>query len=220
MLVACALLAGPPAPAEDAALASGNASSADGPLIDPGLPPRINDWIPLSWWSPVRFAEGRLNADPYVDLAVLLERKQDAPEDRRYARGSRALLVLYGLPGGSWRRGPLIPGMLPCASCSDTLGGGRESELYDLSISADGVLEIAWIHKRAGIKSVRLFIGWDTGYDGLGLLADDIAQIQPVSHGRTRVRRDYRAGIMWVDGEPRSMPPRFIPIEDVSAAQY
>jgi hypothetical protein len=185
-----------------------------------GPPPRIDDWVPLAWWTPVQSVAGRLNDDAFDDIAVVLERQQDAPEDAQFERGSMGLLILFGTKKGRWRRGPLVPGILPCTVCSDRLSRGQESALFDLSISADGILEIGWIHKGVGTKAVRLFIGWDKGYKALGLLADDVALIRPVSHGRTRVRRDYRAGMMWIDGEPRSMPPRFIPIEDVSSAQY
>lgn len=183
-------------------------------------PPRIDDWVPLEWWSPVQFVTGLLNEDAIEDIAVVLERQQDAPEDRRFERGSRSLLVLYGTEAGGWRRGPMVPGMLPCTVCSGRLGKGQESVMFDLSISADGILEVAWLGRREGMKAVRLFIGWDSAYGDLGLLADDVSLVSPISHARSRVRRDYRAGMMWVDGEPRAMPPRFIPIEDVSAEQY
>ena len=196
------------------------ATPAQPPIATEGAPPRINDWVPLEWWSPVQSVNGTLNDDAFDDIAVVLERKQDAPEEKRFGRGSLALMILYGDEAGGWRRGPMVPGMLPCTLCSDRLGLGQESALFDLSISADGILEIAWVHQREGMKAVRLFIGWDNAYQGLGLLADDVTLIRPVSGGRSRVRRDYRAGMMWIDGEPRSMPPRFILIEDVSAEQY
>jgi len=196
------------------------ATLAQSPFAADGTPPRIDDWVPLDWWSPVQFVSGLLNDDRFDDIAVVLERKRDAPEEKRFERGSLALLILYSDEAGGWRRGPMVPGMLPCTRCSDRLGLGQESALFDLSISADGILEIAWVHQREGMKAVRLFIGWDNAYQGLGLLADDVTLIRPVSGGRGRVRRDYRAGMMWIDGEPRSMPPRFIPIADVAAEQY
>lgn len=186
----------------------------------PAQPPRIDDWVPRDWWTPVQFVTGGLNGDDFDDIAVVLERQRDAPEDPRFERGSLALMILFGTEAGRWRLGPMVPGMLPCTVCSDRLSGGQESALYDLSISDDGVLEIGWVQKGAGMKAVRLFIGWDNAYQGVGLLADDVALIRPAPHGRTRVKRDYRAGMLWIDGEPRSMPPRFIPIEDVSAEQY
>ena len=186
----------------------------------PAQPPRIGDWVSLSEWTPVQFVAGKLNGDDLDDVAVVLERQQDSREDAQLKRGSLALIILFSTESGRWRRGPMVPGMLPCTVCSDRLGGGQESALFDLSISAGGILEIAWVHKRAGTKAVRLYIGWDDAYQGLGLLADDVALIRPVTLGRTRVKRDYRAGMMWIDGKPRSMPPRFIPIEDVSAEQY
>lgn len=189
-------------------------------VLRAGSPPRIDDWVPLSWWTPVQSVTGRLNDDRFDDIAVVLERQQDAPEDAQFERGSMGLLILFGTKAGRWRRGPLVPGILPCTVCSDRLSRGQESALFDLSISADGTLEIGWIQKRAGTKAVRLFFGWDNAHQALGLFADDMALIRPVNHGRTRVRRDYRAGMMWIDGEPRSMPPRFISIEDVSAEQY
>jgi hypothetical protein len=196
------------------------ATLAQPPFSPEGGPPRIDDWIPLDWWSPVQFVSGTLNDDAFDDLAVVLERKQDAPEEKRFERGSSALMILYGDAAGGWRRGPMVPGMLPCTQCSNRLGLGQESALFDLSISADGILEIAWVQQREAMKAVRLFIGWDPSDKGLGLLADDVTLIRPVSGGRSRIRRDYRAGMMWIDGEPRSMPPRFIPIEDITAEQY
>jgi hypothetical protein len=62
-------------------------------------------------------------------------------------------------------------------------------------------------------------IGWDKAHGRLGLLADDVSVINPYG-GRSRVRRDYRGGVMWVDGEPRDMQSRFIPIENVLADGY
>ncbi|QQO52924.1 MAG: hypothetical protein N838_05620 [Thiohalocapsa sp. PB-PSB1] len=191
-------------------------------------PPRINDWVPLVWWSPVQFASGLLNDDSLEDLAVVLERKYDAPEDPAFERGSLALLVLFRTEAENetdeetktWRRGYLIPGMLPCVSCSGKLSHGRESALFDLSISADGILEIGWIQKREAIKAVRLYITWHAEQQGLVLLSDDVVQIKPGTSEQTRLRRHYLNGTQWIDGELRNIPPRVIPIEDLSAEQY
>jgi hypothetical protein len=133
-----------------------------------GPPPRIDDWVPLAWWTPVQSVAGKLNDDAFDDLAVVLERQQDAPEDAQFERGAMALLILFGSKQGRWRRGHLVPGMLPCTVCSSKLGGGQESALFDLSISADGILEIGWIQQRAGTKAVRLFIGWDASPPSAG----------------------------------------------------
>jgi hypothetical protein len=70
------------------------------------------------------------------------------------------------------------------------------------------------------IKAVRLSIGWDSTFGALGLYADDVRFIRPQQGGRRHVRRDYRAGRMWVDGVMQPLAARFIPIEEVKADQY
>ena len=67
---------------------------------------------------------------------------------------------------------------------------------------------------------MRLVIGWDAEHGALGLLADDVTRLRPDGRSRTRTRRDFRAGTLTVDGLTSSMPARFVPIEEVSAAQY
>jgi hypothetical protein len=183
------------------------------------LPPRVDDWLPNDWWTPVRVVSGRLNDDAYDDLAVLVERRTDAPEDPAYPRGSRGLFVIFGQPDGSWRRGPLAAGILPCIDCVSSLGGRIGSAVFDLDITPGGFLEVGWVERGRFTKAVRLRIGWDAYHGALGLYSDDVRIMRP--HGpRGHVRRDYRAGRIWVDGVPQEMPARFIPIEEVSAATY
>jgi hypothetical protein len=181
--------------------------------------PRVDNWLPRDWWTPESVVSGRLDDDPYDDLAVVVQRRVAAPEDPAFPRGSRALFVLFGTADGGWRRGPLLPGLLPCVDCISSLGGTIGSAVFDLDISADGLLEIGWIERKRGTKAVRLIIGWDATYDALGLYADDVQLLRP-GGGRRHVRRDYRAGRMWVDGVAADMPARFIPISEVSATQY
>jgi len=194
---------------------------ADDPSLDTSLalPPVIEDWLPPSWWQPIDIVYGLLDDDSFEDMVVLLQRPADAPEDPPWSRGTRALLVLFNDQQGGWRRGPLVPGLLPCADCSGRLTRTTESALYDIEIGPDGVLEIGWIHRDASTKAVRLYIGWDEAERRLGLLADDVSVINRYGV-RYRVRRDFGAGTMSVDGRLQPMPPRFIPIEDVSAASY
>jgi len=201
-------LVSPPAPAQEA----GTTASAV-------LPPRVDDWLPSDWWTPARVVSGHLNDDPYDDLAVVVQRQRDAPEDPAYPRGARGLFVLFGTPDGGWRRGLLAPGMLPCVECGSGLSGNIASAVVDLEITADGLLEISWVQRRRSTKAVRLLLGWDRIYETLGLYADDITVIRPRG-GRSHVRRDYRAGRIWVDGVPADMPPRFIPVEEISAELY
>lgn len=202
------VLASPPAPAQGASTAAA-----------PALPPRVDDWLPSDWWTPARVVSGRLNDDRYDDLAVVVQRQREAPEDPAYPRGARGLFVLFGTPGGGWRRGPLAPGMLPCVECSSGLSGNIGSAVVDLEITADGLLAVSWVQRRRSTKAVRLLLGWDRTYQTLGLYADDITVIRPRG-GRSHVRRDYRAGRIWVDGVPADMPPRFIPVEEISAELY
>ncbi len=185
----------------------------------PVLPPRVDDWLPRDWWVPAEAVSGRLNEDPYEDLVVLVERRAEVPDDPAFPRGSRGLFVLFGDPDGRWRRGPLLPGLLPCADCRSTLGGRIGSAVFDLAMPAEGLVEVGWVERGRVTKAVRLQIRWDPAHRALGLHADDIRTLLPRG-GRSHVRRDYRAGRMWVDGVPRDMPARFIPIEDVSAEQY
>lgn len=208
---ACALavgLASPLAPAQDA-----------GTIAPVALPPRVDDWLPSDWWTPARVVSGHLNGDPYDDLAVVVQRQREAPEDLAYPRGARGLFVLFGTPDGGWRRGPLAPGMLPCVECSSGLSGNIASAVVDLEITADGLLEVSWVQRRRSTKAVRLLLGWDRIHQTLGLYADDITVIRPRG-GRSHVRRDYRAGRVWVDGVPADMPARFIPVEEISAEHY
>jgi hypothetical protein len=184
------------------------------------LPPRVDDWLPRDWWTPTQVVSGRLNDDPYDDLAVLVLRRTEAPEDPDYPRGSRGLFVIFGMPDGGWRRGPMAAGLLPCLDCVNTLGGRIGSAVFDISINDDGLLEIGWVERMRFIKAVRLSIGWDSTYGALGLSADDVWVIRPGQGGRGHVRRDYRAGRIWVDGVMQSLPARFIPIEQVKADQY
>ncbi|WP_462331200.1 hypothetical protein [Thiohalocapsa halophila] len=208
---ACALaiaLASPPAAAQE----PGTTASAM-------LAPRVDDWLPSDWWTPARVVSGHLNDDPYDDLAVVVQRQREAPEDPAYPRGARGLFVLFGTPDGGWRRGLLAPGMLPCVECGSGLSGNIASAVVDLEITADGLLEISWVQRRRSTKAVRLLLGWDRIYETLGLYADDITVIRPRG-GRSHVRRDYRAGRIWVNGVPTDMPPRFIPVEEISAELY
>ena len=195
---------------------SGGASGSSLPMT---VPPVIDDWVPRTWWQPIDTAYGRVNDDALDDLVVVLQRPQFAPEDPDWPRGSRALLVLFQTARGGWRRGPLVPGLLPCADCTATLSGTAESVLFDISIPSQGVVEIGWVQRRHSTKAVRLRFGWDSGSRELMLVADDVSVINPYD-GRSRVRRDYRRGVMWVNGQPRDMPPEQIRIEDVSAAAY
>jgi hypothetical protein len=183
------------------------------------LPPRVDDWLPNDWWTPERVVSGRLNDDAFDDLAVVVRRQVEAPDDPAFPRGSRALFVIYGGADGVWRRGPLVAGLLPCADCTNALGGNIGSAVLELDINQDGLLEVSWIEHRRFVKAVRLLIGWDATYGALGLHADDV-RILRRRGGPSHVRRDYRAGRIWVDGVAQEMPARFIPIEDVSAASY
>lgn len=183
------------------------------------MPPRVSDWLPSDWWTPVRVVSGRLDDDTYDDLAVLVERRQAAPDDPAYPRGARGLFVLFGKPDGGWRRGPLATGLLPCVECTSRLGGNIGAAVVDLAITADGLLELSWVERHRATKAVRVVIGWDSTYGALGLQTDDITVMRPRG-GRSHVRRDYRAGRMWVNGVPEDMPARFIPIEEISAGQY
>lgn len=192
----------------------------DAPQAPVELPPRVDDWLPSDWWTPTQVASGRLNDDPYDDLAVVVLRRTEAPEDPAYPRGARGLFVIFGMADGGWRRGPMAPGLLPCLDCVNTLGGRIGSAVFDLSISADGLLEIGWVERTRFIKAVRLSIGWDRSYGALGLYADDVWVIRPQQAGRGHVRRDYRAGRIWVDGVMQQLPARFIPVEEVKADQY
>lgn len=199
----------------------GPAASAQGPS-DSGpvmLPPRVDDWLPSDWWTPERVVCGRLDDDAYDDLAVVVQRGHEAPEDPKFPRGARGLFVLFGTADGRWRRGPLVPGLLPCVECSSSLSGNIAAAVVDLSITPDGLLELSWVERRRVTKAVRLAIGWDRTHRALGLYTDDITIIRPRG-GRSHVHRDYRAGRMWVDGMPQAMPARFIPIDEVSADQY
>lgn len=206
LLIWIALLWGASAAAEQAPLAA--------------APPVIGDWVPRSWWRPIDVVYGRLDGDERDDVVALLQRPEDAPEDPRWPRGSRALLILFGDEDGGWRRGPLVPGILPCASCMGTLSGTTESAVIDVAIPRPGMLELGWIHRRHSIKAVRLRFGWEEQRQRLVLIADDVNVIDPRDGKRSRVRRDYRQGRMWIDGESRSIPARLVPIEDVSAAAY
>ncbi|WP_295881742.1 hypothetical protein [uncultured Thiohalocapsa sp.] len=179
----------------------------------------MSDWLPSDWWTPVRVVSGRLDDDPYDDLAVLVERRQAAPDDPAYPRGARGIFVVFGRPDGGWRRGPLAPGLLPCVECTSSLSGNIGAAVVDMAITADGLLELSWVERRRVTKAVRVVIGWDPTFGALGLQTDDITIIRPRG-GRSHVRRDYRAGRMWVDGVPEDMPARFIPIEEISAGQF
>ncbi|MCG6941785.1 MAG: hypothetical protein LJE69_11120 [Thiohalocapsa sp.] len=183
------------------------------------LPPRIEDWLPRDWWVPVQAVGGRIDEDAYDDLVVLVERRTDAPDDPAFPRGSRGLFILFGDAVGGWRRGQLAAGLLPCVDCLSTLGGTIGSAVFDLEVSEDGLVEVGWLERGRLTKAVQLQIGWDQTHRALGLYSDDIRIIRPQG-GRSHVRRDYRAGRMWVDGVPRPMPARFIPIEHVLAQQY
>ena len=193
--------------------------TAAAPAAEPLLPPRVDDWLPRDWWTPVQVVSGRINEDGFDDLVVLVERRTDAPEDPAFPRGSRGLFVVLGTPDGGWRRGQLAPGILPCVDCLSTLGGRIGSAVFDLSIPEDNVVEVGWLERGRVTKAVQLVLGWDQTEGALGLDADDIQLVLPRG-GRSHVRRDYRAGRIWVNGLARDMPARFIPIEDVSAAQY
>lgn len=182
------------------------------------IPPVVDKWLPSDWWVPERSVSGHINADPHEDLAIVVARRVDAPEDPDFPRGSRGLLVLFGDDDGRWRRGAMLPGLLPCVECTGALGGRIGSALFDIEVSADGLLEVGWVARKQFTKGVRLWIGWDSGERGLGLLADEVSIIRPGHRGL--IHRDYRAGRMWVDGAEIEMPARFIPIEDVSAEQY
>ncbi|WP_058556432.1 hypothetical protein [Thiohalocapsa sp. ML1] len=182
-------------------------------------PPLVDKWLPNDWWTPEQVVSGRLNDDDYDDLAVVVQRRIEAPEDPKFPRGSRALFVLYGTADGRWRRGELVPGLLPCGECSSALSGTIGAALFDLRITPDGVLELGWVARDRGTKAVRLTIGWDRTFRALGLYVDEVQLLRPRG-GRSRVRRDYRAGRMWVDGVAEDMPARFIPIGEVSASQY
>jgi hypothetical protein len=187
----------------------------------PPAPPLVNDWLPSDWWVPEQVTTGRLNPDAFDDLAIVVIRRNDAPEDAAFPKGARALFILYGQAGGRWRRGELVPGLLPCATCTNALsgiGGGINSALFDIQISTDGLLDVSWIQRERLTKAIRLYIGWDSGEQALGLLRDEIRVVGP--GGTRRIQRDYRAGLLWVNGEPQAMPARFIPIRDVRADSY
>jgi hypothetical protein len=211
----CAACLLPPAagaqPAEDAP-----ASDYPVPL---DKPPLVDDWLPQSWWRPIDIVSGPIDGDAFDDMVLVLERPEDAPEDADWPRGSRALFILFRDPDGGWRRGPLVPGLLPCATCMGTLSGITESAIFDLAIPQPGILEIAWVHRRYSTKAVRLRLGWQEQWRHMILLTDDVSVINPFG-GRSRVRRDYRRGMMWVDGQPKSMRPEYIRVEQVSADAY
>jgi len=217
LLIWIALVWGVVAVAEQVPLAAEAVAPSTAP---PPAPPVIDDWVPRSWWRPIDVVYGRLDGDELDDVVALLQRPEDAAEDPRWPRGSRALLILFGDEDVGWRRGPLVPGLLPCASCTGTLSGTTESAVIEVAIPRPGVLEIGWIHRRHSIKAVRLRFGWEQQRQQLALIADDVNVIDPRDGRRSRVRRDYRQGRMWIDGESRSMPARLVPIEDVSAAAY
>ena len=185
----------------------------------PVYPPRVDAWLPRDWWTPEQAVSGRLNDDDYDDVVVVVQRRVDAPEDPAFPRGSRALFVLYGMPDGRWLRGALVPGLLPCGECTSALAGTIGAALFELELSDDGLLSLGWVARDRGTKAVRLIIGWDPTFRALGLYADDVRLLRPRG-GESHVRRDYRAGRMWVDGVAEDMPARFIPIEEVSASQY
>ena len=205
-LLASAAAAGPPPAAVDAPAA-------------PPAPPVLDDWLPQTWWQPIDIVPGRVDGDALDDMVVVLERPADAPEDPRWQQGSRALFVLFQDPDSGWRAGPLVPGILPCATCTGTLSGVTESAIFDLDIPEPGIIEVAWVHRRFSSKAVRLRLGWDEDRGDIVLLSDDVSVHNPYA-GRSRVRRDYRRGLMWVDGKPQSIPPRTIPMEQVSADAY
>lgn len=209
-----------------AALLLAGAALAAQPLPEPaGLPApvEIGKWVPPTWWTPTQAISGDLDRDGLPDLFVVLERRVFAPEQPEVPRGTRAVQILFGMPGATkWRPGPLVPGLLPCADCTGGLTGLLESALFDLGMRDDGVLEVGWIsrHRRGETQAVRLYLGWDAQHRQLALLADDVLTEAVDSGARHRRRRDFVAGRQWLDGLSRPLSPAFIPIEEVSAAAY
>jgi hypothetical protein len=170
-------------------------------------------------WEPTQSAAGDLNGDGIKDLAVVVERSDEAEGDDIGAQGSRGLLVLFGKPDGGYRFQAFAPDALPCASCLGAMGAAPGTPAFELRI-ANRELSVGWIRGSRETTAVKLVIAYDAKRNQLGLLGDEVITTDRLTSKTTIQDRNYATGTLTVNGSESRLEPRFIPLIEVSAEDY
>ena len=184
----------------------------------------INQWLPSDWWVPRSIARGDLNGDLSEDVAVVIERPDDAPDDPTWPKGSRGLLILFGVPAlETYEYVTLAPGVLPCRNCIGGLTSALTAAVLDVSIE-DGLLSVEWIDaaadKAADITAVMLVFRYDAESDQIRLIKDRTITRDTKRGIETRLERDYLGGTMLLNGELHPLDTKPPAIESVLASDY
>jgi hypothetical protein len=178
----------------------------------------IERFVPEGW-EPTQSAAGDLNGDGIKDLAVVVERSDEAEGDDIRAQGSRGLLVLFGKPDGGYRFQAFAPDALPCAYCLGAMGAAPGTPAFELRI-ANRELSVGWIRGSRETTAVKLVIAYDAKRNQLGLLGDEVITTDRLTGKTTIQHRNYATGTLTVNGSESRLEPRFIPIIEVSAEDY
>jgi len=180
--------------------------------IDPGR------WI-SHLWEPVASYGGLLTDDALEDVVILVHRREAFGDDPLRPSGSRALAIFSLTDAGVYRREVLAEDILPCVQCMGTINRDPDAVPFEIDI-ADRELTVSWISNADGLVYVRLTLAWDAREQAFGLAADEVVRGDGQRGIVWRRLRDYRGGRVVTGGTARDFTPRFIPAEQVKAADY
>lgn len=181
-------------------------------------PVDVGRWV-SALWEPLYTQGGDLQGDAAEEVVAILHRYDAVPGDEQVPVGARGLAIFMLNQRGGYVRTGLAERILPCVTCLGPIHGDPGGMPFEIDID-NRELRIGWVSNADGLISVRLTIAWDAEQGGYALVADEVVRAGAGVGARTRRVRDYRAGTETVNGETRSIEPRFIPIAEVSALDY